>query len=110
MGPKGRRRIFDRFSDNDGHDYGGLCDPDRREGSFLAVGLGHADDDLTDTGEPDGSIPPNLPPIDGSRDPADQLNAFVIEADVMEKGARHTRVNIDPDTGVITEQDIKGSP
>ena len=74
------------------------------------VGLGHADDDLTDTGEPDGSIPPNLPPIDGSRDPADQLNAFVIEADVMEKGARHTRVNIDPDTGVITEQDIKGNP
>lgn len=74
------------------------------------VGLGHEDDDITDTGEPDGSIPPNLPPITGGRDPEDQLNAVVIEADVMEEGARHTRVNIDPETGVITEQDIKGSP
>lgn len=74
------------------------------------VGLGHEDDDITDTGEPDGSIPPNLPPIDGGRDPVDQLNAVVIEADVMEEGARHTRVNIDPETGVITEQDIKGNP
>ena len=74
------------------------------------VGLGHVDDDITDTGEPDGSIPPNLPPIGGSRDPVDQLNAFVVEADVMEEGARHTRVSIDPATGVITEQDIKDSP
>lgn len=72
------------------------------------VGLGHADDDITDTGEPDGSIPPNLPPILGSRDPADQLNAFVIEADVIEENVRHDRVTIDPKTGVITQQIIKG--
>lgn len=72
------------------------------------VGLGHADDDITDTGEPDGSIPPNLPPIGGSRDPVDQLNSFVTEADVIERGVKHTRVTIDPATGVITEQDIKG--
>lgn len=74
------------------------------------VGLGHADDDITDTGEPDGSIPPNLPPIGGHRDPPDKLNTFVIEADVIEKDARHTRVTIDPATSVITEQDIKGNP
>ena len=74
------------------------------------VGLGHADDDITDTGEPDGSIPPNLPPIGGHRDPPDKLNTFVIEADVIEKDTRHTRVTIDPATSVITEQDIKGNP
>lgn len=72
------------------------------------VGLGHADDDLTDTGEPDGSIPPNLPPIGGGRDPADQLNAFVIEADVIGEDVRHDRITIDPKTGVITQQIIKG--
>lgn len=72
------------------------------------VGLGHADDDITDTGEPDGSIPPNLPPIGGHRDPPDKLNTFVTEADVIERGVKHTRVTIDPATGVITEQDIKG--
>lgn len=72
------------------------------------VGLGHVDDDITDTGEPDGSIPPNLPPIGGHRDPPDKLNTFVTEADVIERGVKHTRVTIDPATGVITEQDIKG--
>ncbi|WP_352309066.1 hypothetical protein [Psychrobacter sp. W2-37-MNA-CIBAN-0211] len=72
------------------------------------VGLGGLDDDITDTGEPDGSIPPKLPPVEGNRDPADQLNSFVIEADIIERSAkRHTRVAIDADTGVITESNIK---
>lgn len=72
------------------------------------VGLGGLDDDITDMGEPDGSIPPRLPPVTGSRDPADKLNSFVIEADIIEKKAdRHTRVAIDAGTGVITQTDIK---
>lgn len=71
------------------------------------VGLGGEDDDITDTGEPDGSIPPGLPPIDGGRDPADELNSFVIEADVIEEATdTHTRVTIDPITGQITESHI----
>lgn len=78
------------------------------------VGLGGYDDDITDTGESLDSLPPNLPPhlapIKGHRDPPESLNGFVIEADVMEESVRHTRVNIDADTGVITEQDIKDSP
>lgn len=71
------------------------------------VGLGAYDDDITDTGEPDGSIPPDLEPIGGHRDPPDKLNSFVIEADVMEGDFRHTRVNIDEATGVITETDMR---
>lgn len=76
------------------------------------VGLGGLDDDITDTGEPDGSIPPNLPPVEGNRDPADKLNAFVIEADIIERQTgTQTRVAIDADTGVITQTDIKdGKP
>lgn len=74
----------------------------------MVVGLGGIDDDITDTGEPNGSIPPGLPSIPGSRDPVDQLNSFVIEADVIEKDKKtHTRVNIDPVTGVITQSAIK---
>lgn len=72
------------------------------------VGLGGYDDDITDTGEPDGSIPPNLPPVGGHRDPPEKLNSFVIEADVIEREAnRHTRVTADPITGDISQQDIK---
>ena len=72
------------------------------------VGLGGYDDDLTDTGEPDGSIPPNLPPVGGHRDPPEKLNSFVIEADVIEREAdRHTRVTADPTTGEINQYDIK---
>lgn len=75
------------------------------------VGLGHPDDDITDTGEPDGSIPPGLPPVDGGRDPADELNSVVIEADVIDTELnRHTRVNADPLTGEITQTEIKGVP
>lgn len=75
------------------------------------VGLGHPDDDITDTGEPGGSIPPGLPPVDGGRDPADELNSVVIEADVIDTELnRHTRVNADPLTGEITQTDIKGAP
>lgn len=75
------------------------------------VGLGHLDDDITDTGEPDGSIPPGLPKVPGSRDPADSLNGVVIEADVIDKAFdRHTRVNADPLTGVITQTDIENAP
>lgn len=71
------------------------------------VGLGSIDDDLTDTGEPDGSIPPNLPPVNGHRDPPDKLNGFVTEADVIDPElSRHTRVSIDPATGVITQGDM----
>lgn len=72
------------------------------------VGLGGLDDDITDTGEPDGSIPPNLLPVGGHRDPADQLNSFVVEADVIDTAARrYTRVKINPVTGVITQDDVK---
>lgn len=72
------------------------------------VGLGGYDDDITDTGEPDGSIPPNLPPVGGHRDPPEKLNSFVIEADVIEREAnRHTRVTADPTTGEINQYDIK---
>jgi len=72
------------------------------------VGLDGYDDDITDTGEPDGSIPPNLPPVGGHRDPPDKLNSFVIEADIIECEAnRHTRVTADPMTGDISQQDIK---
>lgn len=75
------------------------------------VGLGHIDDDITDTGEPGGSIPPGLPPVTGGRDPVDQLNSVVIEADVIDTELnRHTRVNADPLTGEITQTDIKGVP
>lgn len=72
------------------------------------VGLGGYDDDITDTGEPDGSIPPHLPPVGGHRDPPEKLNSFVIEADVIERKAnRHTRVTADPITGEINQYDIK---
>lgn len=72
------------------------------------VGLGGYDDDITDTGEPDGSIPPNLPPVGGHRDPPESLNGFVVEADVIERAAnRHTRVTADPITGEINQYDIK---
>lgn len=73
-------------------------------------GLGGWGDDITDKGEPDGSIPPGLPPIDGGITPPDELDKFVIEADVIEKDKRHTRVTIDPITRVITETDIKVKP
>ena len=69
---------------------------------------GYNDDDITDTGEPNGSIPPGLPPVPGSRDPVDQLNGFVTEADIIDKAlATSTRVSIDPGTGVITETQLK---
>ena len=68
---------------------------------------GFNDDDITDTGEPNGSIPPGLPPVPGSRDPIESLNGVVIEADIKDKGSASTvRVNIDPDTGVITQTRI----
>lgn len=73
----------------------------------IVTGLGAYGDDITDTGEPDGSIPPGLPPIDGNVTPPDELNKFVIEADVIEESAsRHTRVTIDPNTLVITQTDV----
>lgn len=75
------------------------------------VGLGGVDDDITDKGEPDGSIPPNLPPVDGGAGTPEQLNSVVIEADVIDKAAdRHTRVTADKVTGVITQTDMKGAP
>lgn len=71
------------------------------------TGLGGWGDDITDTGEPDGSIPPGLPPIEGGITPPDVLGKFVIEADVIEEEAgRHTRVAIDPNTLVITQTDL----
>jgi len=72
------------------------------------VGLGHLDDDITDTGEPEGSIPPDLPAVEGGRDPVDKLNGVVVEADVIGKESdSHTRVAINPDTGVITQTNVK---
>lgn len=72
------------------------------------VGLGAYGDDITDTGEPDGSIPPGLPPIPGTRLPEDELGKFVIEADVFDDVAdSQVRIAIDPDTRVITETKIK---
>lgn len=68
------------------------------------VGLGHPDDDITDTGEPDGSIPPGLPPVTGGRLPDEALNAVVTQADVIDEGANsRTRLNADQETGVITQ-------
>lgn len=73
----------------------------------IVTGLGAYGDDITDTGEPDGSIPPGLPPIEGGITPPDVLGKFVIEADVIEEEAgRHTRVAIDPNTLVITQTDL----
>lgn len=72
------------------------------------VGLGHPDDDITDTGEPDGSIKPGLTPIPGSRDPEDKLNGVVTEADVIDTASdTHVRVTIDPLTDVITQINIE---
>ncbi|MGP5192894.1 hypothetical protein ACTXJO_04550 [Psychrobacter celer] len=72
------------------------------------VGLDGYDDDITDTGEPDGSIPPTLPPVGGHRDPPEKLNSFVIEADVIDHEAnRHTRVTANPTTGEVNQSDIK---
>lgn len=71
------------------------------------VGLGGYGDDITDKGEPDGSLPDGEPPIDGGRDDEDKLNAVVTEADVFEKPSRiWTRVNADPITGIITQTDM----
>ena len=68
------------------------------------VGLGHPDDDVTDTGEPDGSIPPGLPPVTGGRLPDEALNAVVTQADVIDQGTNsRTRLNADKETGVITQ-------
>jgi len=73
----------------------------------IIVGLGAYGDDITDTGEPDGSIPPGLPPIEGNITPPDVLGKYVIEADAIEEEAgRHTRVTIDPETRIITETDM----
>lgn len=72
------------------------------------VGLGGYGDDITDTGEPDGSIPPGLPPVPGTRLPEDELGKFVIEADVFDEAVdTQTRVAIDPETRIITETKIK---
>lgn len=74
---------------------------------------GYYDDDITDTGEPDGSIPPGLPKVPGTRDPADELNSMVIEADIQENDEPIvTRVTIDPLTGVIIQSEINkgGTP
>jgi hypothetical protein len=72
------------------------------------VGLGHIDDDITDNGEPESSLPPNLPPLTGGRILIDKLNGVVEEVDVIDKGNnRHSRVKIDPDTGVISQHDVK---
>lgn len=76
------------------------------------VGLGGYGDDITDKGEPEGSVPPDLPPLDGSRDDntATEINSVVTEADVLDPGlSRHTRVAINPETMVVTETNIKDS-
>lgn len=71
------------------------------------VGLGHPDDDVTDTGEPDGSIPPGLPPVTGGKLPDKALNAVVTQADVIDKGINNRiRLNADQETGVITQTRI----
>lgn len=80
----------------------------------VVVGLGGEWDDYTDTGEPDGSLPPGKPgmpglqPLPGHRTPPDQLGKYVIEADIKNTDrAGETRVSIDPDTGVITQTHVE---
>ena len=71
------------------------------------VGLGGYGDDITDKGEPDGSIPDGLPPIGGGGGNEDELNAVVTEADLYELQSRQwTRVNADPLTGIITQTNM----
>ena len=71
------------------------------------VGLGGYGDDITDKGEPDGSLPDGLPPLTGGRDDEDALNTMVTEADLLALDTRRwTRVNADPITGVITQTDM----
>lgn len=73
----------------------------------VIVGLGAEWDPVTDTGEPDGSIPPGVSPLPGHRQPDDVLGKFVIEADVKDKDIDgKTRVTIDPETRIITQKHI----
>ncbi|MDO5769901.1 MAG: hypothetical protein Q4P13_10375 [Psychrobacter sp.] len=73
------------------------------------VGLGAEWDDITDTGEPDGSTPPGIPTLPGHRLPPEALGKFVIEADVIDAIEDYkNRVSIDPATKVITETRMKG--
>lgn len=74
------------------------------------VGLGGFGDDITDTGEPDGSIDAGVPPITGGRPSPEQINKVVLEADLYDIAAdTQTRVKVDTATGVITETEIKDS-
>lgn len=73
----------------------------------VVVGLGAEWDPVTDTGEPEGSIPPGLPPVVGTQQPPDVVGKYVVEADIKDRDlAGRTRITIDPDTRVITQTEL----
>ena len=72
------------------------------------VGLGGFGDDITDKGEPDGSVDDGTIPIGGGTTTPEQLNKVVLEADLYDIAAdTQTRVKVDPLTNIITETEIK---
>ncbi|WP_230656876.1 hypothetical protein [Psychrobacter sp. I-STPA10] len=90
----------------------------------IVVGLGAEWDNVTDTGEPESSLPsnagsgsgnttgggkplPGFKPLPGHRTPSDVLGKYVIEADIKDTDLQgETRVSIDPDTHIITQTQV----